>query len=258
MIQSVIRRSRINRLGFASARTNPCKQHGKIRKRSFLDWRPLASQQVPISVPFQAVSTQQYRFLSNKNSNNNALFTKQNLADGPPLTLGTGKLANLTKASIVAAMGDTVVLTTVATGDEEHNNNNSSFANMTVDYRQRLHGVGKIPISSASRRDNAQSTPLEILGSRAIDRALRPLLLPNLKHNIHIHSSVQGCSAKGGNPIVASINSASAALMSQELLQEPVAAVSLGVVAGGPKVLVNPSNLPTPGKESNSEQIGRA
>lgn len=149
-------------------------------------------------------------------------------------------------------MDDTIVLTTLATGDNDRTK--TSFHNLTVDYKQRHHGVGKIPLTTASRRDNARSTTLETLASRAIDRALRPLLISNLDCSLHVQSSVQGCSSKGGNPVVASINSASAALMSHDLLQEPVAAVCLGVVAGGPKVLVNPSNLARINKEDVNEQ----
>jgi len=178
------------------------------------------------------------------------LFSKDFLDDGPPLILGSGKLAQLTKASVVGAMGDTVVLTTIAVDESSTSNDTSSFQNnFTVDFRQRHHGVGKIPLSAA-RRDNARPTDLETLGSRAIDRALRPLLNFNDNNNlnsIHIHTSVQGCSSTGGNPVVVAINSASSAMMSQGMLQEPVAAVSLGVVAGDgkhhPKVLVNPSPL---------------
>ena len=44
--------------------------------------------------------------------NQQPLFSLNQLTDGPPLILGTGKIANLTKASVIAAMGDTVVLTT--------------------------------------------------------------------------------------------------------------------------------------------------
>lgn len=170
---------------------------------------------------------------------NSRLFSMKHLQEGPSLILGTGKLANLTKASVVAAMGDTVVLMTVATGDDRAN---QSIQNFTVEYKQRHHGVGKIPLTTGSRRDNARSTPLETLGSRAIDRALRPLIDDTDNTSIHVHASVQGLSPWGGNPIVLSINAASAALMTHGMLKEPVAAVSLGVVAGDanhPKVLVN-------------------
>jgi len=182
------------------------------------------------------------------------------MEDGAPLILGTGHLAKLTKASIVGAMGDTVVLTTIATelsnnattsgGKDSHNNNSNSrsFENFTVDYRQRYHGVGKIPTTSAARRDNATPSNLETLGSRAIDRALRPLLRLDAADcgAIHVQSSAQGCASDGGNPVAISINAASVALMSHGMISEPVAAVSLGVLAGTdgrPKILINPSPL---------------
>ena len=60
--------------------------------------------------------------VNSKESKNAGLFSMKQLDDGPSLILGTGKLAKLTKASVVAAMGDTVVLTTVATGDDTANN----------------------------------------------------------------------------------------------------------------------------------------
>ncbi|CAB9496319.1 Polyribonucleotide nucleotidyltransferase [Seminavis robusta] len=184
------------------------------------------------------------RAKKNKKEKETPLFSAKQLEEGHSLKLGTGKLANLTRASVLAIMGDSVVLTTVATDDGHRHQQQQSFQNFTVEYKQRHHGVGKIPLTNSSRRDNTRSTVLETLGSRAIDRALRPLIDNDNTSSIHVNSSVQGLSSHGGNPIVMSINSASAALMSQGMLKEPVAAVSLGVVAGDgrhPKVLVNPA-----------------
>eukprot|EP00536_Pseudo-nitzschia_multiseries_P003342 jgi/Psemu1/252552/estExt_Genewise1Plus.C_510053 len=107
---------------------------------------------------------------------------------------------------------------------------------LTVDYRQRHHAVGKIP-PSAKRKDNQQPSVSEILASRAIDRALRPLLRKeidggrcrsssdssssNEMPSIHLSCSIQaypindkteGSITLGGHPISLALNSASVAL----------------------------------------------
>jgi polyribonucleotide nucleotidyltransferase len=185
------------------------------------------------------------------------LFTSfSRIIDGPGLQLGFGKVANQTSASVVGRSGSTVLLTTAATSSQQpqqqpqpqpagnsSNNNNSSSQLLTVDYRQRYHGVGNIPMTNRHRRDNAVPSTAEILGARAVDRALRPclqkerldldLLLPGaglFSSSTHVSATVQSYPllqnspaasagiqsrtgvAAAGHPVAMAINTASAAL----------------------------------------------
>jgi polyribonucleotide nucleotidyltransferase len=168
--------------------------------------------------------------------------------DGPPMELGLGKLATQTHASVVGTSGSTVLLTTVARQQNARDGTDSSSSSfLTVEYRQRHHGVGLIP-GSQSRRDNTAPTPLEVLAGRAIDRALRPLLRDSGEaFHYHVHSSVQACKlwpddhdgssnsietvVDSGHPVALALNTAAAALSAH--LTEPVAATVLALMPNG-------------------------
>lgn len=191
--------------------------------------------------------------------------TFSRLIEGPPIQFGTGKLARLTHSSVVGQGGSTVVLATVAhqppdTPNGDQNNAASTF--LTVDYRQRYHGVGKIP-SNGGRRDNAVLSTPEVLASRAIDRALRPLIRTEdaIDGRLHVTCSVQSYevfasevdlrqdglldekdndatnASHSTHPVAMALNTAAAALLQQGHLTQPVAATVLAVAAHGDGVV---------------------
>ena len=185
------------------------------------------------------------------------------IQDGPRIVYGTGKIAQLAKGCVMASSGKTLVMTTVV-----HESNPSSSASedrrvadavkrqcrkhtgllpLTVSYSERYAGVGKIPTNQA-RRDNMRPTAAETLASRAIDRALRPLLPREYYDNedaIEINCSVQSFDASGdtvsGDPVAVAINAASSALLRSGLpFTEPVGAVRLCLDCAG-TVIFDPS-----------------
>ncbi|KAL3925591.1 MAG: hypothetical protein SGILL_000314 [Bacillariaceae sp.] len=199
------------------------------------------------------------------------------LIRGPKLDFVIGKVANLTESSVLGSSGKTVALATVATEsiEQESSNNgrevmdpksrlkyllkqvsreqsSSTMIPLMVDYRQRYHAVGKIP-TTANRSDNRRPTDAETLASRAIDRALRPLLQtpPSQQGHlddstgsaIHVTCSIQACpitedGSAGGHPVALALNSAAVAL--KDRLKDPVAAVYLCLMKDG-RVLEDPS-----------------
>lgn len=184
-------------------------------------------------------------------------LTLGNIIDGPPIRFGTGTLATLTESSVVGTAGKTVVLSTVAVNHVDDTDDNeqslasalkahclarTSMVPLTVSYQERHHGVGRIP-SNARRRDNLRQTDEEVLASRAIDRALRPLMTnDNNMEAIHVNCSVQAHDVWGacGNPVALALNSASVALSRAKLLQEPVASVHLCVMPDG-TIIMDPT-----------------
>jgi polyribonucleotide nucleotidyltransferase len=174
--------------------------------------------------------------------------------NGPKTQFGFGKIATLTESAVFGNAGETVVLATVATAPVEVHRKSemqvlhylrqrcrlsASFVPLTVDYRQRHHAVGKIP-TNASRSDNKRPTDAETLASRAIDRALRPLLRPTMDA-IHVSCSIQACPLEkglGSSPVALALNSAAVAL--RDRLEEAVACVYLSVLENG-VVVVSPS-----------------
>lgn len=96
---------------------------------------------------------------------------KFNLPDGREVMIETGKLAKQADGSVVVKMGDTMLLATVVSRQEA--GENIDFMPLTVDYQEKYAAVGRFPGGFFKRE--ARLSEYEILISRLIDRALRPL-----------------------------------------------------------------------------------
>ncbi|NUM30878.1 MAG: polyribonucleotide nucleotidyltransferase [Bacteroidetes bacterium] len=91
--------------------------------------------------------------------------------DGREITIETGKLAKQANGSIVLKMGKTMILATVVSSEEAKED--IDFLPLSVDYQEKFASVGRIP-GSFLRRESRLSD-YEILISRLVDRAIRPL-----------------------------------------------------------------------------------
>ena len=100
---------------------------------------------------------------------------KFNLPDGREVIVETGKLAKQADGSAVIKCGDTVILATVCSKTEV--GENVDFMPLTVDYQEKYASVGRFPGGFFKRE--ARLSEYEILISRLIDRALRPLFPDN-------------------------------------------------------------------------------
>lgn len=91
--------------------------------------------------------------------------------DGKQITIETGKLAKQANGSVVLKMGKTMILATVVSSEEPKED--IDFLPLSVDYQEKFASVGRIP-GSFLRRESRLSD-YEILISRIVDRAIRPL-----------------------------------------------------------------------------------
>ncbi len=94
-----------------------------------------------------------------------------NLPDGREVTLETGKLAAQAHGSCVVRIGDTMLLCTVVSNKEAREG--QPFFPLSVDYQEKFAAAGRIP-GNFFRRE-ARLSDYEILTSRLVDRAIRPL-----------------------------------------------------------------------------------
>ncbi len=92
-------------------------------------------------------------------------------ADGLPITISTGKLARQADGAALVQCGNCFLLATVCASKEPRPG--QSFFPLTVDYQEKFASAGRIP-GSFFRREGRLSD-YEVLISRLIDRALRPL-----------------------------------------------------------------------------------
>ena len=93
------------------------------------------------------------------------------LADGKEISLETGKLAKQADGSVVVKMGDTMLLATVVSNKDAKEG--TDFLPLSVDYQEKFAAAGRFPGGFFKRE--ARLSEYEILISRLVDRALRPL-----------------------------------------------------------------------------------
>ena len=99
------------------------------------------------------------------------LQSKFTIRDGHEVIIETGRLARQADGSVTVRQGNCMILATVVANKEPKEG--QSFFPLSVDYQEKFASAGRIPGSFFKRE--ARLNDYEILTSRLIDRALRPL-----------------------------------------------------------------------------------
>ncbi|RLN88656.1 hypothetical protein BBJ28_00016096 [Nothophytophthora sp. Chile5] len=154
-----------------------------------------------------------------------------------------GKLAKLADGAVLASSGKTVLLTTAVSGDRNGNpsagNGSASrdFLPLTVDFRVKSYAVGLIP--DTMKRSEFTGSDEEVLQSRVVDRALRPLFPRDYCEDTQVLATVQSYDPNN-DPLVVAVNSASAALSLSDIpWNGPVGCVRVVEVDG--QLVANPT-----------------
>ena len=101
----------------------------------------------------------------------NSVVMTCSLPDGREISIETGKLARQADGSVVLKMGNTMILATaVASQDPKEG---ADFLPLSVDYQEKFASTGRIPGGFLKRE--SKLSDYEILISRLVDRAIRPL-----------------------------------------------------------------------------------
>ena len=145
------------------------------------------------------------------------------------LTFETGLLARQSQGSVVARIGDTVVLATANAAS--HAPEGVDFFPLTVDVEERMYAAGKIP-GSFFRREG-RPTENAILTARLIDRPLRPSFAEGYRNETQVIVTVLGADQVNPHDVLA-INAASAALMLSGIpFEGPIGAVRVAYSTEG-------------------------
>jgi polyribonucleotide nucleotidyltransferase len=158
---------------------------------------------------------------------------------GKTLTFETGELATQATSSVLARIGDTVVLVTVVEGGKTE----LDYFPLSVDYVERLYAGGKIKGSRWVKREGRPSDEA-ILAGRLIDRSIRPLFPKEFKNEVQVIITI--LSVDGENdPDILAINGVSAAIaMSRIPWNGPIGAVRMGYIkenGDAAEILTNPT-----------------
>lgn len=101
----------------------------------------------------------------------NVITKSITLSNGKTVTIETGKLAKQADGSIVLKCGNTMLLATVCAKHEV--GEDVDFLPLSVDYQEKFGAVGRFPGGFLKRE--SKLSDYEVLISRLVDRALRPL-----------------------------------------------------------------------------------
>lgn len=144
---------------------------------------------------------------------------------GKKLTLQIGNLAQQATSSVLARLGDTVVLVTVVEGGPT----DLDYFPLSVEYVERLYAGGRIKGSRWVKREGRPSDEA-ILAGRVIDRSIRPLFPKSFKNEVQVIVTV--LSVDGENePDIVALNAVSAAIaISRIPWNGPIGAVRMGYV----------------------------
>ncbi len=105
----------------------------------------------------------------------NVVEKKIDLGDGRIITIETGKLAKQADGAVVVKMGNTMLLATVVSASEAKED--VDFMPLSVEYKEKFAAAGRFPGGFMKRE--SRPSEYEILISRLVDRALRPLFPAN-------------------------------------------------------------------------------
>ncbi|HLN21622.1 MAG TPA: polyribonucleotide nucleotidyltransferase [Bacteroidales bacterium] len=97
------------------------------------------------------------------------------LGDGRIITLETGRMARQADGAVLLTVGKTMLLATVVSAREAKED--TDFMPLSVEYKEKYASTGRIPGGFLKRE--ARPSDYEILISRLVDRALRPLFPDN-------------------------------------------------------------------------------
>src|ERR1700759_742696 len=165
----------------------------------------------------------------------NAIKKVIDLGDGRTIEIETGKLAKQADGSVVVRMGDTMLLATVVSSPDPKEG--ADFLPLSVDYQEKYASPGRIP--GGFLRREARLSDYEVLISRLVDRALRPLFPEDYHADTQVMITLLS-SDKDTMPDCPAGLAASAALAVSDIpFNGPISEVRVAKVDG--KLVINPT-----------------
>jgi polyribonucleotide nucleotidyltransferase len=164
-----------------------------------------------------------------------ATIQKIHLEDGREITIETGRLAKQAAGSVVVKMDDTMLLATVVVASEA--NANQDFFPLTVEYKEKYSATGKFPGGFFKRE--ARPSEYEILISRLVDRALRPLFPDNFYNEVQVQIILISGDKRNPPDALAALAASAALMVSEVPFLGPISEVRVARVGG--ELVINPS-----------------
>ncbi len=155
---------------------------------------------------------------------------------GKTITFETGLIAKQSDGSVVARLGDTMVLA-AAVSDKNQKPGLQDFVPLTVNYKERTYAAGKIPGGFFKRE--SRPSKKETLSSRLIDRSMRPLFPEGFACEVNITAMVISADGVNDSDVLSIAASSAATVISSIPFTTPVAGVRVNRING--QYVINPT-----------------
>ena len=157
------------------------------------------------------------------------------LGGGRIVTIGTGKLARQADGAVTVQQGNCVILATVVANKDPREG--QDFFPLSVDYQEKFASAGRVPGSFFKRE--ARLNDYEILTSRLVDRALRPLFPEDYLCDVQVLISLVSSDAEVMPDALACLAASAALAVSDIPIKEVISEVRIAKVDG--ETVVNPT-----------------
>src|SRR6195952_4357939 len=157
------------------------------------------------------------------------------IGDGRQITLETGKLARQADGSVTVRQGNCIILATVVANKDPKEG--QSFFPLSVDYQEKFASAGRIPGSFFKRESRLND--YEVLTSRLVDRALRPLFPEDYFCDVQVLITLVSSDSEIMPDALAGLAASAALSVSDIPIKEPISEVRVAKVDG--KFIVNPT-----------------
>jgi len=165
----------------------------------------------------------------------NAIKKTFDLGDGRIVEIETGKLAKQADGSVVVKMGDTMLLATVVSSKEAKEG--VDFLPLSVDYQEKYAASGRIP--GGFLRREARLSDYEVLISRLVDRALRPLFPEDYHADTQVMISLISADKEIMPDCLAGLAASAAIAVSDIPFNGPISEVRVAKING--RLIINPT-----------------
>lgn len=162
------------------------------------------------------------------------LQSKFTISDGREVIIETGRLARQADGSVTVRQGNCIILATVVANKEPKEG--QSFFPLSVDYQEKFASAGRIPGSFFKRE--ARLNDYEVLTSRLIDRALRPLFPDDYLCEVQVLVTLISSDAEVMPDALACLAASAALAVSDIPIREIISEVRIARIDG--QFVVNP------------------
>ncbi|MBR4963327.1 MAG: polyribonucleotide nucleotidyltransferase [Muribaculaceae bacterium] len=154
------------------------------------------------------------------------------LGDGRVITIETGKLAKQADGAVEVRMGNTMLLATVCAAKDA--NEGVDFMPLQVEYKEKFASIGRFPGGFTKREGRASD--YEILTSRLVDRALRPLFPDDYHAEVYVNIVMFSADGKDIPDALAGLAASAALAVSDIPFNGPISEVRVARIDGEFKI----------------------